>query len=214
MTKPHQQVLVWDIPVRVFHWLLVVCFAGAWLSAESEKYQLLHYAFGYTAAGLVLFRVIWGFIGTQYARFSNFVKNPIEIVLHIKHMLTGQHAKPYLGHNPAGAVVMLLLMLLVLAVTLTGYWNVKELFGDAAEELHEGLANIMLALVGLHVVAAIVMSLIEKQNLARAMVTGRKLGDATNSILSQKFIIGICLLLSAIFLFWATATGRLAVLVT
>ncbi|MGZ8270267.1 MAG: cytochrome b/b6 domain-containing protein, partial [Methylophilus sp.] len=76
----NKQVVVWDIPVRIFHWLLVVSFAGAWLSAESEKYQLIHYAFGYTAGALVLFRIIWGFVGTKYARFYDFIKGPKAII--------------------------------------------------------------------------------------------------------------------------------------
>jgi cytochrome b len=209
-----KQIVVWDIPVRIFHWLLVLCFAGAWLSAESEKYQLIHYAFGYTAGALVLFRIIWGFVGTKYARFYNFLKGPKAIVAHTKQVLSGQHSEKYAGHNPAGAVVMVLLMLLILAIVLTGYWNVKELFGDAAEELHEGLANIMLAIVGLHVTAAIVMSFLEKQNLVKSMVTGKKEGPPTKSIRSQKAIVGFCLLLAVVIFFWATSTGLFPTLVT
>ena len=203
----HKKIAVWDIPIRVFHWLLVLCFAGAWLSAESEKYQLIHYAFGYTAGALVIFRIIWGFIGTRYARFYDFIKGPKAILAHFKQTLSGQHSTHYTGHNPAGAWVMVLLMLLMLAIVLTGYWNVKELFGDTAEELHEALANVMLALIGLHITAAIVMSFLENQNLVKAMVTGKKLGNAANGIRSQKVIVGICLLLSSVTFFWATAIG-------
>lgn len=210
----HKELLVWDIPVRIFHWLLVLCFAGAWLSAESEKYQLIHYAFGYSAGGLVGFRIIWGFIGTRYARFYDFIKGPKAIIAHFKHTLSGQHTSHYAGHNPAGGVVMVLLMLLMLGTLLTGYWNVKELFGDAAEELHEGLANTMLVLVGLHVTAAIVMSFLEKQNLVKAMITGKKQCVATKGILSQKGVVGIFLLLGAIIFFWATVTGLFPSLIT
>jgi cytochrome b len=85
-----QEVLVWDLPVRVFHWLLVISFAGAWLTAESEAQQMLHYAFGYAACALVLFRIVWGLVGTRYARFTQFIKGPAETVGHIKSLLTGK----------------------------------------------------------------------------------------------------------------------------
>ena len=72
--SPARRVLVWDAPVRVFHWLMVASFAGAWLSAESERWRLLHVTLGYTLAGLVVFRVLWGLVGTRHARFASFVR--------------------------------------------------------------------------------------------------------------------------------------------
>ena len=104
-----QWVLVWDLPVRVFHWLLVISFAGAWLTAESEAQQMLHYAFGYAACALVLFRIVWGIVGTRYALFTQFIKGPAETVRHIKSMLSGTdhlYLARNLGHNPAGALAM------------------------------------------------------------------------------------------------------------
>ena len=83
-TENKQAVLVWDFPVRVFHWLLVVSFAGAWLTSESEAQQMLHYAFGYSAVALVVFRLVWGLVGTRYARFSQFMKSPAETIRHFK----------------------------------------------------------------------------------------------------------------------------------
>ena len=99
-----QTILVWDVPTRVFHWLLVICFAGAWLSSESERLQMIHYAFGYSACALVLFRLFWGLIGTKYARFAQFIKGPKQILSHLKDALSSnQHAT--VGHNPAGGLV-------------------------------------------------------------------------------------------------------------
>ena len=72
-----QSILVWDMPVRVFHWLLVISFAGAWLTSEGERQQMIHYAFGYSACALVLFRIVWGVVGTRYARFTQFIKGPV-----------------------------------------------------------------------------------------------------------------------------------------
>jgi cytochrome b len=77
-------VLVWDYPVRVFHWLLAFSFLGAWLTLESESQQMIHYAFGYSACALVLFRLLWGIVGTRYSRFTEFIKGPMETVHHIK----------------------------------------------------------------------------------------------------------------------------------
>src|SRR4051812_17502581 len=78
-TPANQQVLVWDLPVRAFHWLIALCFAGAWLTAESEQWQLLHVTLGYTMAILVVFRLVWGMVGSRYARFSSFVRGPAAV---------------------------------------------------------------------------------------------------------------------------------------
>ena len=86
---PTRKVLVWDAPVRVFHWLMVFSFAGAYLTAESERWRLLHVSLGYTMAGLVAFRIVWGLIGTRHARFSDFVRGPVAIARYVGGMLRG-----------------------------------------------------------------------------------------------------------------------------
>lgn len=123
--KLKQAIMVWDMPVRVFHWLLVICFAGAWLTSESERLAMIHYAFGYTACLLVLIRLVWGVIGTRYARFTQFLKSPRAVIEHFMAMLRG-HPHHDVGHNPAGGLVMFALMLLILLIGLTGYLSVKE----------------------------------------------------------------------------------------
>jgi cytochrome b len=80
MDTTMNRVRVWDVPVRVFHWLLVLSFAGAWLSAESERWRLLHVTLGYTVAGLVAFRLVWGLVGTTPARFASFVRGPSAVL--------------------------------------------------------------------------------------------------------------------------------------
>ena len=97
--------LVWDVPVRVFHWLLVLCFAGAWLTAESEHWRLVHVTLGYTMAGLVAFRVLWGLVGTRYARFASFVRGPSAVLGYLKSLI-GRHPEHHTGHNPAGALAI------------------------------------------------------------------------------------------------------------
>ena len=209
------EVLVWDLPVRVFHWLLVISFAGAWLTSESEAQQMLHYAFGYAACALVLLRVIWGVVGTRYARFTQFIKGPTETAHHLKSLLKSKDSTSdtgNLGHNPAGALAMLALMAMVLLIGLTGYWNVKELYGDLMEEAHESIASITLALVLIHVAAAIVMSLIQKENLVKAMVTGKKLGSASQANRYPMNLTGVVLAFAWAYFIYLIFTDAIKVL--
>jgi cytochrome b len=203
-----QAIMVWDMPVRVFHWLLVICFAGAWLSSESERWALIHYAFGYTACLLVLIRLVWGLIGTRYARFSQFLKSPKAVIDHFMAMLRG-HPHHDVGHNPAGGLVMFALMLLILLIGLTGYLSVKEFLGDFTSEAHEVVANVVLGLVIIHIIAAIGMSLIEKQNLVRSMVNGKKQGMPEQGIRYPQYLIGSCIFLGALYFFYLIISGSL-----
>lgn len=206
-----QAILVWDIPTRIFHWLLVTSFAGAWLTSESERLQMIHYAFGYSAVALVLFRLVWGFIGTRYARFSQFIKGPKEMIGHVKELLGGhQHIAP--GHNPVGGIVMLGLMLVILLIGLTGYWTVKEFLGDFMSEVHEAIASLALALVTVHVAAAVIMSLLQKENLVRAMVNGKKQGLPEQAIRFPQYLIGILLVLGWSYCFYLVFSGTMPAL--
>ena len=209
--KQKQLVLVWDLPVRVFHWLLVISFTGAWLTSESEAQQMLHYAFGYSACALVVFRVLWGIVGTRYARFSEFVKGPKETFQHIKSILASKENSE-LGHNPAGAIAMILLMILILLIGITGYWVVKEFLGDFMSEAHEVLANLALIVVVVHVVAAFLMSYLQKENLVKSMVTGKKNGTTEQGIRYPMNLIGVALALawvSAVYLIYIGAVTGL-----
>ena len=206
--KLRQSIMVWDMPVRVFHWLLVICFAGAWLTSESERLAMIHYAFGYTAGLLVLVRLVWGVIGTRYARFSQFLKSPKAVIEHFMAMLRG-HPHQDVGHNPAGGLVMFALMLLILLIGFTGYLTVKEFFGNFASEMHEAVASLALALVILHICAAILMSVLERQNLVKSMVNGKKLGMPEQGIRYPQYLIGSLIFLGAIYFFYLTFSGGL-----
>ena len=204
----NQSVLVWDFPVRVFHWLLVISFVGAWITSESEALQMIHYAFGYSACALVLFRVIWGFIGTRYARFAQFMKGPAETIHHIKSLFTGnQHAG--LGHNPAGALAMVALMVLILLIGVTGYWSAKEFLGDFMSGAHEAIASLALVVVAIHIAAAIIMSFVQKENLIRSMVTGKKQGAPEQAIRYPIYFVGLLLALLWIYSLYLVASGSL-----
>ncbi|OYY20803.1 MAG: cytochrome B [Polynucleobacter sp. 24-46-87] len=206
--KLKQAIMVWDMPVRVFHWLLVICFAGAWLTSESERLAMIHYAFGYTACLLVLIRLVWGVIGTRYARFTQFLKSPRAVIEHFMTMLRG-HPHHDVGHNPAGGLVMFALMLLILLIGLTGYLSVKEFLGNVPSEAHEVVASLVLGLVIVHIIAAIGMSVIERQNLVRSMVTGKKKGFPEQGIRYPQYLIGALILLSSLYFFYLILTGGL-----
>src|SRR5689334_16546404 len=186
------KVLVWDAPTRVFHWALALSFAGAFLTAESERLRDVHVMLGYTVVGLIVFRLIWGLIGSRYARFSSFAYGPRAVFEYLRSLLT-RNPQPYLGHNPAGSLVIYALLLLGLATGVTGYLHYNEIGGKGVEELHEGLAYAMLRLVGLHIAAVIVSSVVHRENLVSSMVTGYKRGEPASRILRARWIVAAAL---------------------
>jgi len=166
-------VKVWDPLVRLFHWSLVAAFVTAWLSGE--ELRSLHLAAGYTIVGLLGVRVVWGFVGTAHARFGDFVHRPSVVVAHLLDAARFR-ARRYLGHNPAGGAMVLALMVMLAATCVTGimmttdaYWGVRWV-GEA----HELAANLAIVLVGLHLVGVFAASVEHRENLVKAMVTGRK----------------------------------------
>jgi cytochrome b len=205
------EIRVWDPLVRIFHWLLVATFIVAWLTADEES--RLHELAGYAVIGLVLVRVVWGFIGTRYARYSDFVYRPAAVLGYAREMLGGDPRR-YIGHNPLGGMMILALLTSLLATSMTGL--AMQQTGEGAgifasisatvpglvapamaddddedrrdgkrnkrhkdkdevwEELHEFFANLTLLLVVLHISGVIVGSLMHRENLVRAMFTGRK----------------------------------------
>lgn len=167
------EVRVWDPLVRLFHWGLVAAFATAWLSEEGRR---LHEYAGYLALGLIAVRVLWGFIGTRHARFADFVVGPRAVLAYLGRLATGR-APRHLGHNPAGGAMVLALMALVVLTGLSGWLSTTDAFWGVewVEEAHEALADLTLILVFAHVAGVIVTSLKDRENLVRAMITGRKL---------------------------------------
>ena len=166
-------VKVWDIAVRLFHWSFTLCFAGAWLTAESERFRDIHVFLGYTMLGLVAFRLLWGVVGPRHARFTSFVRGPAAVARYLRSLLAG-NPEHHLGHNPAGAVAIVLLLALAALAGLSGWAVYNDLGGHWLEESHEFLAGAMLAVVGVHLAGVAVASWLHRENLVRAMLTGRK----------------------------------------
>jgi len=195
------KVLVWDAPVRVFHWLKVLSFAGAWLTAESERWRQIHVTLGYTMAGLVVFRILWGLVGTRHARFSNFVRRPAAAARYVGAALRG-HPEHHTGHNPAGAIAIVGLLALALTVSATGWANYQDLGGHWLEEAHEAAANVMLGLVGVHLAGVLLGSWLHRENLVSAMITGRKAGRPQEAARSAWRSVA-AVMLAAVVGFWA-----------
>lgn len=191
------EITVWDRPVRLFHWTLVIAFTLAYFSQEGpfedlldgKWLQIIHVWAGYTIVGLLLFRLFWGFMGSRHARFSDFVRGPRETLLYLRDVLT-LRAPRHLGHNPAGGA-MIIVLLLSLALTVgaglalygadKGLGPLAGLLVDSSddaihfiEEIHEFFANFTVILVIGHLIGVIWESLLHRENLAHAMITGRK----------------------------------------
>ena len=194
-------VLVWDAPVRVFHWLMVLSFAGAYLTAESERWRLLHVTLGYTMAGLIAFRIVWGLAGTRHARFSAFVRGPAAVRRYLASLLRGR-PEHHTGHNPAGALAIVALLLLGAAVTATGWGMDSGGAGRWFEEVHESVASLMLALVGVHVAAVVLSSWLHGENLAAAMISGRKRGLPGQGVRSAWRSVAALLLVAVLGFWW------------
>lgn len=206
------RIRVWDLPTRVFHWSLAASFAGAWLTAESERWRDVHIVLGYLLAGLIVFRLIWGVVGSRHARFASFAFPPSRVVGYLKSLFKGA-PEHHAGHNPAGALAIFGLLALGLAAAASGYALHVELGGEWMEDLHEGAANAMLGLVVIHLAGVLVSSLLHRENLPRAMITGWKSGRPEEGIATIYPALGILLLLSvAGFLAFSQAPAGRALL--
>lgn len=183
----NKQTYVWDPFVRLFHWVLVFAFFTAYI--VEEDVMSLHVWAGYTVFALIVSRIIWGLIGTRHARFSDFIYRPSMVLGYLKD-IARRHPKRYLGHNPAGGAMIILLMFCLLALTLSGMalYGADQHAGPLAsmlagashdaeemlEEVHEFFANFTVLLVVFHVGGVIVESLLHRENLVSAMLTGYK----------------------------------------
>lgn len=197
------RILVWDLPTRLFHWLLALSFAGAFLTAESERYRDSHVMLGYTVLALVAFRLAWGVVGTRYARFASFAYGPRAVLTYVKSLFT-RSPQHYLGHNPAGSWAIYALLGLSALVGATGYATYNDMGGHAMEEVHEGLANGLLAVVMVHIAGVLASSLRHGENLVRSMITGYKSGLPDAGIGYRHRIVGAALV-GALAALWVAA---------
>lgn len=203
-----QRILIWDAPTRLFHWTLALSFLGAWFTTESDRWLSVHVFLGYLMMALIGFRVIWGLLGTHYARFASFWYGPRDAWVYLRSVLNGTAAR-HIGHNPTGSVAIYFLLLLTLVVGFSGYFTLgtEEQQGLLAgvtsllrsrtfKKLHELSAMLMLLVVFGHLAGVVVESVLHRENLARSMITGTKLAQADAPVArARRGVAGVLLLL-------------------
>lgn len=172
-----QDIKVWDLFVRIFHWSVVVIFMLDFWLIEDDGAWSLHRMLGYALAGLVLMRIIWGFIGSHTARFASFFPTLKRIKNHLND-LKQRTVDPHEGHNPLGGAMVILLLTLLIVISLSGWMQTWDRFWgeEWLEEIHELAANITLFLVGIHVAAVVIMTKVTGIPLLRTMLTGKRPG--------------------------------------
>ena len=184
-----KKIRVWDLPVRLFHWTLVVLLTTSYFTGRAGgEWMKFHFWSGYAILTLLLFRIAWGCVGSTTARFSDFVKGPVACLVHLRDLLTGRRTYD-VGHNPAGGAMVVVLLFAVLAQVAAGLFSADTDMGtvngplanlipdkwvDRVTHFHGFWVNVLLVLVGLHVLAAVVYLVWKRQNLIGAMFTGRK----------------------------------------
>jgi len=212
---PANSVAVWDLPIRLFHWLIVAAIAVSWWSAETRLMNIHRYS-GYSLLGLLVFRMYWGIVGSPTARFAHFVRGPGAIARYVRE--PAAHAAP--GHNPLGGwsvIAMLGLLITQVAIGLfvtdidgleSGPLSYLVSFeaSRALAEAHEIIFNVLLALIALHVAAILFYLFARRQNLIGAMVTGRRSGTLIGAKLVSLWRIwpGVALALGVV---WVVASG-------
>lgn len=185
----------WDVPVRLFHWILVglflLAFGIAHLADERSPAFAIHMVVGLILLGAIALRLVWGFIGSRHARFASFLHSPAALVRYLREAATGRD-RPTAGHNPGSAWAIYGMLLLPIALVITGALAQprRKLF----EELHGALGVAMVVAVGAHLAGLAFYTWRHRENLALSMVTGRRLGDPSQAIPSSHPAIGVAFL--------------------
>jgi len=180
--------LVVDAPIRMFHWLFALCFVGAYITADGESWRLLHVTLGYTLAGLLGFRVVYGVIGPRHARLSLMWRKLVGLPAWLASFKRSQPGKVnwLQGQNLLMALAVVALLFVVVPVTLSGYLNYNDVGGELMEDLHETVGELFLWLVLAHLALIAGLSLLRRKNQALPMLTGRTAGAGPDLVKSNK----------------------------
>jgi cytochrome b len=179
------EVRVWDPLLRIAHWTLVAAVLATWITSEmkAEPAKRAHEWGGYAALAVIALRLAWGWVGPRYARFRQFVRSPSATLSYAQTLIA--HAEPrYIGHNPLGGWAVVALLALTAAAGLSGWLSITDRFWGVKwmQELHEGVANTLYLFVGLHLAGVAFTSWRHRENLASAMLTGRKRPPAPGDV--------------------------------
>jgi len=219
---------IWDLPVRIFHWSLVILFIAAYITnVLGTNYFKYHLWCGYAIIVLVSFRIVWGIVGTYHARFTTFVRNPVATAKYAINVFK-RNDKHYVGHNPLGALMVIALLLTIFIQAVTGLFtndeifNTGPLYGYISNELslkltslHRQLFYWILGAVVLHIAAVIIHVFFKRDNIVKAMFTGKKSAqnaESAKSIKSSRLILaGIILVILTVALIWIITHAPTAV---
>ena len=197
-----KRMMSWDAAVMVSHWLLAICFLGAVITQDSEKYRLLHVTMGYTMFGLVAFRLVWGFIGGKYARFNSIYPRIKKVIEYLKSLFTAE-PQAFIGFHAIGFLAAYLLLAVILMVTISGYIVYEELGPDLFEDLHETLGNLLIAIVVIHIGGVVINAVIQKVRLAMSTEqTGAAKRVAASIERSRPYKWMAALIILAVTYFW------------
>jgi cytochrome b len=189
--------LIWDVPLRVGHWLLVVCFAGAWLTSESEYFAQLHLLFGYSVLAFLVFRLFWGFAGSRYARWSSFIFSREELWNYMKSPFQAV-SKNYFGHNPLGSVGIFLMLISLFFVVGTGLTLDLLTYAHWLSVIHEVFAELLLVLIFVHIAGIVLTSWLHRQALVPAMFHGKKLSVPLGQQIPHNYLWGLIVLFAVV----------------
>ena len=218
--------LVWDLPLRLFHWLLVASMVASYITAKFIDDRQWHFYVGYWTLGLLIFRILWGFLGPRHARFTNFVRSPSAIWLYFKGLLQ-KGSSPSIGHNPVGGLMVLVMLVLMTIQAVTGLFTtdaviwagpynpaVSESTASLLSTVHYWNFNFILAAVGLHVAAIVFYAFYKNQNLVVPMLHGHKpavLVPEHEAIRSSQLLKALVVsLIAAGFVYWLLAHAPVA----
>ena len=211
-----KQKLIWDLPLRLFHWLFAIAILASWYTSEQEGELIdLHMQLGYFILGLVIFRILWGFLGSKHSRFAEFFPTPSRITQHLK----AEQSPQYAGHNPLGSLMVFLMITLILLQAVSGlfinddifssgpyYGQFGEEFGKVMSFIHHNAFDIMMFAIGLHILAMVYYRVQKKTDLVTPMITGKKSIESINpsdEIPNSKVWLAIIVgLLVALFIYW------------
>jgi cytochrome b len=212
-----KEYLVWDLPLRIFHWSIATTFFALWYTSDQDTGLIeIHIKLGFVALGLVLFRVAWGVIGTKHALFKNFIPTLIQL----KQYLKRDNTKPtFAGHNPAGSLMVVLMLVLILVQAISGlfinddvfssgpyYGSISDSAGSLMNTIHHKGFDIILISVTIHILAVLYYWKVKKKNLVKPMITGKKSSkDASShdSIKHSKLVIALVTITSiGLFIYW------------
>jgi len=211
--------LVWDLPLRLFHWLFALSIAASWATGKAGfDWMQYHFYLGYFMIGLLVFRFVWGFVGPRHARFSSFLERPGAVMKYARGLFD-PNSHPSVGHNPLGGLMVIVMLLLLVTQVSTGlfatdaviwtgpyYPSVSAHTSSLLSSIHSINFNFILAAAGLHILAIAYYRVHKKQNLVSAMFTGYKpaaLVPEHHAIPSSQLLKAIIVsALSSAFVYW------------